>query len=114
MKYKVRKIEDVDESLRDYYVKVDDFYILQADTRLTTKEKLDEFRNNNITLKEEAEQRVKDFDTLKTEIEGLKKTKSEKVDLKDKSVQEYIDNALSVQKTEMTELKDKLQARADQ
>lgn len=75
LKYKVEKIEDVEEQFRSLYVADDSgAFILQVEGA-TSKAKVDEFRGNNVTLQTELDalkqeraeeiQKLKDAETLK-------------------------------------------------
>lgn len=55
MKFKYAKLEDIPEALRSYYAQGGDgAYYLQVEGAVA-KERLDEFRNNNVTLQQQLE-----------------------------------------------------------
>lgn len=63
LKYQVTKLEDVPEGVRSLYVKQGDIYVLDAEG-VVPKERLDEFRNNNIELQKKLD-KLKDVDPAK-------------------------------------------------
>jgi len=66
MKFKIAKLEDVEESLRQYYkAGADGAYYLEVEGAVD-KSKLDEFRNNNIDLAKRLEA-FKDMDPAKVQ-----------------------------------------------
>lgn len=78
MKFRIAKLEDVEEQYRGLYVKTEaGDYILQVEGAVG-KEKLDEFRNNNIELQKMLD-RYKDLTPEKVaELQALEKKRQEK------------------------------------
>ena len=63
LKYKIAKLDDVAENLRSLYKAEGDAFILDADG-IVPKERVDEFRTNNIQL-QQALDKLKDVDPVK-------------------------------------------------
>lgn len=67
LKHKLEKLDEVPEAIRSFYVESNGAFFLQVEG-LVPKERLDEFRNNNITLTNELnglKDRFKDVDPVK-------------------------------------------------
>lgn len=85
LKYKIKKLEDVEEQYRPFYKEQDGVFVLQVEGA-TDKARLDEFRTNNITLREQ-------MDAMKAQFEGLdpeeaRKALEERQKLRDKKLLE--------------------------
>ena len=63
LKAKIKKLEDVAEPLRGFYKQEGDEFVLQTEG-MVPKEKLDEFRTNNIALQQQMD-KLKDIDPAK-------------------------------------------------
>jgi hypothetical protein len=63
LKHTITKLEDVPENVRTLYVAQGDKFVLDVDG-VVPKEKLDEFRNNNIALQQQID-KYKDLDPVK-------------------------------------------------
>jgi hypothetical protein len=63
LKFKIKALTDVEEAVRGLYRKEGDAYVLDVDGAVD-KERLDEFRNNNIELQKQID-KVKDIDPAK-------------------------------------------------
>lgn len=63
LKYSIAKLEDVPESVRSFYVQQGDKFVLDAEG-VVPKDKLDEFRTNNIELQRQLE-KFKNVDPAK-------------------------------------------------
>ena len=99
LRFQVEDIQDIDEPLRGFYQEVDGNYVLNTEEKLVPASKLIEFRDNNITLKQQLEtfqNKYKDVDL--DEIEKLRKLKQ---DVEDSKLVEFgkIDELVS-QKTQ--------------
>src|SRR5574337_522222 len=77
LKYTIAKLEDGEEAVRPLYVQQGDKFVLDVDG-VVAKEKLDEFRNNNIELQKQIE-KYKDVDPVKyRELMAIQKKITEK------------------------------------
>ena len=67
LKYEVEKLDDVDESLRSLYTEANGKYVLAVDG-VVPKQKLDEFRNNNIALAKERDELLQKYGDVDPEL----------------------------------------------
>ena len=96
LKYKVAKLEDVPEAVRTLYRQEGDAFVLDAEG-VVPKERLDEFRNNNITLQQQLD-KLKNIDPVKyAELTALQR-KIEEKELLDKG---EVDKVVNLRVTEM-------------
>ena len=68
LKARIKSLDEVPEALRVLYTQQGDFFVLSEVEGLVPKEKLDEFRDNNIQLKKQLEdiaEKYKDIDPAK-------------------------------------------------
>lgn len=78
LKYKLDSLEGLDENLHSLYVKAEDGKFYLAVEGVVSKDKLDEFRNNNIELKKALE-KYKDVDPAKyNELMSIQRQLDEK------------------------------------
>lgn len=98
LKYKVAKLEDVDEKYRDLYEARDGAYYLAAEGA-TDKSKVDEFRDNNTELKRQLEaalgkvptaEQLEEYKQLKAEADKLKTKKMIEAGKVDELVEEKV------------------------
>src|SRR5574337_84483 len=118
LKYTIAKLEDVEEAVRPLYVQQGDKFVLDVDG-VVAKEKLDEFRNNNIELQKQIE-KYKDVDPVKyRELMAIQKKITEKelldkgevdqlVNLRVAAMRDELEGKLNVSNTELTKAQGQL------
>lgn len=83
LKFKVKKLEDVEEQYRPFYKEQDGAFVLQVEGA-TDKSRLDEFRTNNIALKEQLEEMQRRFDGI--DVDEARKLKEQAEKMKEKKL----------------------------
>jgi hypothetical protein len=98
LKFKIAKLDEVGEAVRGLYKPEGDGFVLDADG-VVPKERLDEFRNNNITLTQQLE-KLKDIDPVKyRELAAIQRKIDEKQLIEAGKLEEVVNLRVGEMKT---------------
>lgn len=112
LKYRIKKLEDVPEAVRGLYKPDGEEFILDAEG-IVPKERLDEFRENNITLQKQLE-KLKDIDPAKyRELTELQREVEEGRLLKAGKIDEVVNSRVTAMKKALEEERDGYRSRAE-
>ena len=112
LKYRIKKLEDVAETVRGLYKQDGDEFVLDAEG-IVPKERLDEFRENNITLQKQLE-KLKDIDPAKyRELSELQRQVEEGQLLKAGKIDEVVNSRVTAMKRSLEEERDGYKTRAE-
>ena len=113
LKYQVAKLEDVPEAVRGLYKQEGQVFILDAEG-VVPKEKLDEFRENNITLNKKLE-KLKDIDPTKyQELVAIENEVKEGKLIKEGKLEEVVNLRVGTMKTAFEQEKTTLSTQLQQ
>lgn len=100
LKYKIAKLEDVPEAVRTQYKQEGDVFVLDVEGAVP-KERLDEFRNNNIELQKQID-KFKGVDPTKhAELLELQRQLNEGELLKAGKIDEVVNGRVAAMRTEL-------------
>jgi len=112
LKYKITKLEEVNENVRGLYKAEGDGFVLDAEG-VVPKERLDEFRTNNINLQQQLE-KLKDIDPVKyRELVDLQRQVEEGKLLKEGKIEEVVASRVGAMKTALEGERDTYKTRAE-
>lgn len=112
LKYRIKKLEDVAEAVRGLYRQDGEEFVLDAEG-VVPKERLDEFRENNITLQKQLE-KLKDIDPVKyRELSELQRQVEEGQLLKAGKIDEVVNSRVTAMKRALEEERDGYKIRAE-
>lgn len=99
LKYRIKKLDDVPEAVRSLYKADGDDFVLDAEG-IVPKERLDEFRENNIVLKQQMD-KLKDIDPVKyRELQQLETAVTEGKLIKAGKLEEVVNLRVDAMKKE--------------
>lgn len=112
LKYKIKKLEDVPEAVRGLYKPDGEEFVLDTEG-VVPKERLDEFRENNILLQKQLE-KLKDIDPAKyRELTELQREVEEGKLLKAGKIEEVVNSRVTAMKRALEEERDGYRTRAE-
>lgn len=112
LKYRIKKLEDAPEAVRGLYKADGEEFVLDAEG-VVPKERLDEFRDNNIALQKQLE-KLKDVDPVKyRELMNLQREVEEGQLLKAGKIDEVVNSRVTAMKRSLEEERDGFRARAE-
>lgn len=112
LKYRIKKLEDVPEAVRALYKADGDEFVLDAEG-VVPKERLDEFRDNNISLQRQLE-KLKDIDPVKyRELVNLQREVEEGQLLKAGKIEEVVNSRVTAMKASLEGERDTFRSRAE-
>lgn len=110
LKYRIAKLEDVPENVRTLYRSEGTEFVLDAEG-VVPKERLDEFRNNNVSLQQQLD-KLKDIDPAKYKELTILQRKLEEKELIDKGELDKVVNLrVDAMNQEFTSVKSALEVR---
>jgi hypothetical protein len=113
LKYRIKKLEDVAEPLRPLYRQEGDEFVLDAEG-VVPKERLDEFRTNNIQLQQQLD-KLKDVDPVKyRELVEIQRQMSEGELLKKGDLEGVVNSRVTSMKAALEGERDTFRTRAEQ
>ena len=112
LKYRIKKLDDVPEAVRTLYKADGEEFVLDAEG-IVPKERLDEFRDNNILLQKQLE-KLKDIDPVKhRELMELQREVEEGKLLKAGKIEEVVNSRVGAMKRALEEERDGYKTRAE-
>lgn len=112
LKYRIKKIEDAPEAVRNLYKADGDEFVLDTEG-VVPKERLDEFRENNIALQKQLD-KLKDIDPVKyRELITLQREVEEGQLLKAGKIDEVVNSRVTAMKTALEGERDGFKSRAE-
>jgi hypothetical protein len=112
LKYRIKKLDDVPEAVRTLYKADGEEFVLDAEG-IVPKERLDEFRDNNILLQKQLE-KLKDIDPVKhRELMELQREVEEGKLLKAGKIEEVVSSRVGAMKRALEEERDGYKTRAE-
>ena len=112
LKYKIAKLEDVPENVRSLYKQEGDAFVLDAEG-VVPKERLDEFRTNNIQLQQQLD-KLKDIDPVKyRELVDIQRQIDEGKLLKEGKIEEVVNSRVGAMKQALEGERDTYKTRAE-
>lgn len=112
MKFKIAKLDEVAEGVRSMYRPEGDAFVLDVDG-VVPKERLDEFRDNNIQLQKQLE-KLKDVDPVKyKELVELQRQVDEGKLLKEGKIEEVVQGRVAQMRTSLEGERDTFKTRAE-
>lgn len=112
LKYRIKKLEDVPEAVRGLYKADGEEFVLDAEG-IVPKERLDEFRENNVNLQKQLE-KLKDVDPVKyKELVELQRQVDEGKLLKEGKVEEVVNSRVTAMKATLEAERDGFKTRAE-
>jgi len=112
LKYRIKKLEDAPEAVRNLYKPDGEEFVLDTEGAVA-KERLDEFRENNVALQRQLD-KLKDIDPVKyKELTDLQREVEEGKLLKAGKIDEVVNSRVTAMKTALETERDGFKARAE-
>jgi hypothetical protein len=112
LKYRITKLEEVPETVRNLYTPEGDAFVLQVEGAVP-KDKLDEFRSTNIQLSQQLE-KFKNIDPAKyNELVDLQRQLNEGELLKAGKIDEVVNGRVAAMRAELENQRDTFKTRAE-
>lgn len=112
LKYRIKKLEDAPEAVRGLYKADGEEFVLDTEG-VVPKERLDEFRDNNIALQKQLD-KLKDIDPVKyRELVTLQREVEEGQLLKAGKIEEVVNSRVTAMKKSLEDERDGFRTRAE-